>query len=153
MGAWPAIDFQCLTRPVWQKSLIWIQIFSNHEYRAKKNTFFICYFLRFVVTRPFRHIKHDHDLWHVTCDIWNVPNGLGWTFYQNLNSLIVWDLTCLKDKEKKDKSVSELPKNAVFFWNAPKTGQILPSPHPLTPQVLSNSWDTCILNNFFCCNF
>ena len=39
------------------------------------------------------------DMWHVTCDTWNMTHIEGWTFSQNFSSLAlpVWDLECLED--------------------------------------------------------
>ena len=45
-----------------------------------------------------------HDTWDLTCDMWHVTHGGGWTFSGNFSSpaLTVWDKQCIEDSKQKD---------------------------------------------------
>ena len=66
-------------------------------------------------------------MWHVTCDMWHVTHGGGWTLPQNFSSLALtaWYLWCLEDWEEKDDRLTDSINYEAVYRTAPATPGLL----------------------------
>ena len=71
--------------------------------------------------------KMSGDMWHMTCDMWDVTGGGWWTFSQNVRSLAltIWEWRCFEDIFTKDHWVSELVNDECVCRTSPATPGLL----------------------------
>ena len=84
----------------------------------------------------------------MTCDMWHVTYGGGWTFSQNVSSLAlaVWDRQYLEDTEQKGDRMNQLVnKWQICLWNSPslyyqlaEAEQVSPLSHKRCVSAWSN---------------